>query len=210
MKRYTKGISFLFSTMMFISCNQTNIEGSWIEPAPGIPGMQQGFTLEAGGKASSINMATLQYEKWQQKENLLILSGKSIGNHQTIPFSDTLIIEKLTQDQLVLKQGELIRNFTKPAATLTPAKKIITVKGELVIGHESRSFTATGDTHSYWVKDDTNTLIQEYDKVTQGTKNGKPVHAELEVVDLGKSEEGFAANYEGVYLVTKVISLTVK
>lgn len=115
MKRYTKGIAFLFSTMMFVSCNQTNIEGSWVEPVPGIPGMQQGFTLEAGGKASSINMATLQYEKWQQKENLLILSGKSIGNHQTILFSDTLIIEKLTQDQLVLKQGELIRNFTKPA-----------------------------------------------------------------------------------------------
>ena len=105
-----------------------------------------------------------------------------ISCHQTIPFSDTLIIEKLTQDQLVLKQGELIRNFTKladkengesiPAATLTPAKKIVKAKGKLIIGHESRSFTATGDTHSYWVKDDTNTLIQEYDKVTQGTKNG--------------------------------------
>ena len=141
-----------------------------------------------------------------------------ISCHQTIPFSDTLIIEKLTQDQPVLKQGELIRNFTKladkengesiPAATLTPAKKIVKAKGKLIIGHESRSFTATGDTHSYWVKDDTNTLIQEYDKVTQGTKNGKPVHAELEVVDLGKSEEGFAANYNGVYLVTKIISLT--
>lgn len=62
MKHYTKGISFLFSTMMFISCNQTNIEGCWVEPVPGIPGMQQGFTLEADGKASSINMATLQYE----------------------------------------------------------------------------------------------------------------------------------------------------
>ena len=99
------------------SCNGTSIEGSWTEPVPGMTDMQQGFTLEEGGKASSINMSTLQYEKWERHGDMLILQGTSIGNGQTINFTDTLTgqtinftdtltIEKLTKDSLVLKDGE--------------------------------------------------------------------------------------------------------
>ena len=69
--------------------------------------------MEKGGKASSINMATLQYESWEKKDNMLILSGKSIGNHETSSFSDTLIIEKLTKDELTLKKGSLTINYNK-------------------------------------------------------------------------------------------------
>ena len=68
--------------------------------------MQQGFTLEEGGKASSINMSTLQYEKWERHGDMLILQGTSIGNGLTVNFTDTLTIEKLTKDSLVLKDGE--------------------------------------------------------------------------------------------------------
>lgn len=88
------------------SCNGTSIEGSWTEPVPGMTDMQQGFTLEEGGKASSINMSTLQYEKWERHGEMLILQGTSIGNGLTIDFTDTLTIEKLTKDSLVLKDGE--------------------------------------------------------------------------------------------------------
>lgn len=66
-----------------------------------------------GGKASSINMATLQYEKWEKKGNMLILSGKSIGNHETISFTDTLTIEELTENKLTLKKGSLTINYQK-------------------------------------------------------------------------------------------------
>lgn len=95
------------------SCANKNIEGAWVEPVPGMPDMQQGFVLETGGKASSINMATLQYETWKQQDNLLILSGKSIGNHQTLSFIDTLVIEKITSDSLILTQGEQTLKYSK-------------------------------------------------------------------------------------------------
>lgn len=66
----------------------------------------QGVCLESGGHASSVNMATLQYESWERIGDKLILSGKSVGNGQTIDFSDTLIIEKITPDSLSLRRGD--------------------------------------------------------------------------------------------------------
>ncbi len=66
----------------------------------------QGVCLESGGRASSVNMATLRYESWERIGDKLILSGKSVGNGQTIDFSDTLIIEKITPDSLSLRRGD--------------------------------------------------------------------------------------------------------
>ena len=43
----------------------------------------------------------------------MLLSGTSIGNHQNISFTDTLTIEKLTQDSLTLKRGELLLRYAK-------------------------------------------------------------------------------------------------
>lgn len=97
----------------FTACDGNGIEGKWVEPVPGMENQTQGINLEKGGKASSINMATLQYESWEKKDNMLILSGKSIGNHETISFSDTLIIEKLTENELTLKKGGLTINYNK-------------------------------------------------------------------------------------------------
>ena len=96
-----------------VACNDVTIEGSWVESVPGISNLKQGFTLEANGSASSINMATLKYEKWKKEGNLLLLSGISIGNHQSISFTDTLTVEQLTQDSLILKKGELVLRYSK-------------------------------------------------------------------------------------------------
>lgn len=208
----------VLSTIILTACNNTNIEGSWVELIPGMPDIKQGFTLRANGNASSINMKSLLYEKWEHKNNLLILSGKSIGNHQTLSFTDTLTIEKLTQDSLILKKGKLILRYAKteeadtekiiPASIITPAKKTFPVKGQLIIGHEVRSFTAEGDSCSYWIIDQTKELIQKYDEITKGSKNGTPVYVELDVIDMGKTDEGFAADYERVYSVTKIKKIT--
>ncbi len=75
--------------------------GTWTEPVPGQPGSVQGFELEADGSARSVNMATLQYERWRLQDGALVLEGKSIGNGQTIPFTETLRIERLTDKTLV-------------------------------------------------------------------------------------------------------------
>lgn len=87
------------------ACGETpGLEGSWTQPVPGMD-LVQGVALEAGGKASSIGMATLKYETWSREGDDLILSGKSIGNGKTLSFTDTLAIERLTADSLVLRRG---------------------------------------------------------------------------------------------------------
>ena len=96
-----------------VSCGQSSIEGSWVEPIPGMERSKQGIMLNKGGKASSINMETLKYEKWSREGDLLILSGESIGNHQTLPFVDTLLIKELTIDRLLLERGELTIEYQR-------------------------------------------------------------------------------------------------
>ena len=87
------------SAILLTACgNSESIVGRWEQPVPGLPMLKQGFILEEGGKASSLNMATLLYDTWKQEGSSLILSGTSKGNHLTLSFSDTMKIERLTQD----------------------------------------------------------------------------------------------------------------
>ena len=107
-KRHCLSIFFAATFMAgsMQSCyGQAGIEGTWIEPVPGMENMTQGFRLEDGGRASSVNMATLQYEAWRRDGDRLILSGKSIGNGQTIEFSDTLDIITTSPEHLTLGKG---------------------------------------------------------------------------------------------------------
>ena len=99
--------------LLACACTQADIVGEWTQPVPGMEDMTQGFALEQGGTASSINMATLQYEKWERQGDLLILSGKSIGNVQTLDFSDTLRIDLLTDTELTLTRGNLTLEYTR-------------------------------------------------------------------------------------------------
>lgn len=89
------------------------LEGSWVEPVPGMEEQTQGFTLNEDGTAVSINMATLQYQEWSAGGDTLVLTGKSIGNGQTIDVADTLIIVRANTDSLVLRRGQLTRTFRK-------------------------------------------------------------------------------------------------
>ena len=112
-KFFFKSVCGLVTVAVFTACSGNGIEGKWIESVPGTENQMQGVNLEKGGKASSINMATLQYEKWEKKGDRLILSGKSIGNHETCSFTDTLKIEKLTGTELTLEKGGLTVNYRK-------------------------------------------------------------------------------------------------
>ena len=89
-------------------CNNTSaLIGEWTEPVPGMENMIQGFKLEEGGKASSINMATLKYKTWEQQGDLLILTGESIS------FSDTLTIKKATQNELTIQDRNIEKTYTR-------------------------------------------------------------------------------------------------
>lgn len=70
---------------------RSDLAGCWLCPIDGQEG-QQGFVLSPDGSARSVNMYTLSFNSWSQEEDRLILSGESIGNGQTIRFTDTLTI----------------------------------------------------------------------------------------------------------------------
>lgn len=94
----------ILSVITLFACNgdKQSFTGNWIEVMPANLPFIQGVTLHADGSATSINMATLQYEKWKTEDKAIILWGKSIGNGQTINFADTLSVIKHTSDSLVL------------------------------------------------------------------------------------------------------------
>lgn len=108
MKKLVYGIAVLATVFAACSSNKkstASIVGSWVMPIEGQPGNMQGIKLEEGGVASSINMATLVYKSWEQQGNDLYLTVKSIGNGIEIEGIDTLKIEKLTADSLVLNSN---------------------------------------------------------------------------------------------------------
>ena len=111
-KKYRMKTLLLAATVLIIAmtaCNEkkskVTIIGSWIMPIEGQPGKMQGIRLDEDGEASSINMATLVYKYWEQQGDELYLTVKIIGNGVEIEGIDTLKIEKLTTDSLVLNSN---------------------------------------------------------------------------------------------------------
>lgn len=106
--------SLFFVATAAVSCtpsvHTTPFVGNWIEIMPANPQIIQGVTLNADGSAQSIGMATLQYEKWLlNTDSTIILFGKSIGNGQTIDFSDTMNVVRITPDSMSLGRFGMYR-----------------------------------------------------------------------------------------------------
>lgn len=93
---------------------QDQILGHWLEVMPVNRHIIQGITIKDKGTAKSIGMKTLQYESWKLENNKLTLSGKSIGNGQTISFSDTYDIIEISPKTLKLgKYGKYQIEYKK-------------------------------------------------------------------------------------------------
>lgn len=114
-----KQIVFTLSalSLLTVSCNSVSktfseeeLEGNWYEIMPVNKEIVQGIELKKGGTASSIGMATLKYNRWKLiDDSIIVFSGESIGNGQTIPFTDTLNICSLINDTLTLGKGDAYR-----------------------------------------------------------------------------------------------------
>lgn len=202
---------FMFFALAVFACascsrnySEQELLGLWIEPIPGMAGVQ-GVALEENGKARSINMATLVYDGWKCSGNRLILSGESIGNGTRGRFSDTLTIEKVSADSLILRRGDLRIGYCKSVGdcgfSAVPGKVL---RGIVTFASERRTFQPEGDTTVYWLVDKSGFLQQKY---VQSDQPEWQVEAELEVKDIGKSKEGFGAAYGSTYQVMRIVKV---
>lgn len=118
-----KLFSILAITALAFACgNNSNsntdscIIGKWVKPIDGQDGKFEGIELKKDGTAQSINMATLQFEKWSKDSTTLTLVGKSIGNGKTIDFTENYTIAKGDKNSLtLLKDGAIVWSFSKDA-----------------------------------------------------------------------------------------------
>ena len=96
------GLSLLMG-LGFTSCNKPTIIGTWVEPADenSVFG-EYGLKLNKDGSVEPINMGYRQYNTWEKVDDLLILKGKYTGTNPR-EFADSLWIDELTKDHLVLK-----------------------------------------------------------------------------------------------------------
>lgn len=121
MKSFSLLATGLLAGSLLGSCTSRQddlLVGQWLQPIPGFAEGYQGFRLEKDGSASSLNMSTLQYETWAlHNGSELILTGKSIGNGQTISFSDTLKLQSVTADSLILQRGNLLLRYSRKAGS---------------------------------------------------------------------------------------------
>jgi hypothetical protein len=173
------------------------------------------FTLHADGTAQSDNMATLLYQQWSVRDNQLFMVAKMVGNRES--YIDTMVysIQKLNDNELILKRGDLTLEYKKlnrnkeagqhvERTTLSDPKSK-TVEGQLTLGHETRTFKPCGTDKTFWVADKTGKLQELYAKLTTGNKPYTPIFVEMEVKDKGKAKDGFPAGYESVYEVVNVL-----
>ncbi|HVI46529.1 MAG TPA: lipocalin family protein [Chitinophaga sp.] len=76
--------------------------GKWVQPIPGQEPDKQGIQLNSDGTATSINMHTLIYEKWELKGDTLIMWNHTTGVKAAGPGIDTTIVKQVTDSTLIL------------------------------------------------------------------------------------------------------------
>ena len=92
------------ATKVACSKDYADAIGRWVMPDPVKEGEVMGVELRVGGKAQSINMATLVYTSWelQGEADKILLKGQSLGNGQTIDFTQTGVIAKTADGNYTL------------------------------------------------------------------------------------------------------------
>ena len=102
--------SALALSFLMISCTNPLV-GTWIQPSTSYT-QEQGFVLEKDGSASDINIDYVTFKSWEKKGDFLILNGENTGSVKGA-FSDTLIIENVTDNELVLSQSGYSMTYKK-------------------------------------------------------------------------------------------------
>lgn len=71
------------------------------------------ISLFINGTARSDNMKTLLYKNWSVKGNQITFTIESIGNGTSTTENVTYVIEKLTNNELILRKGTYLAKYKK-------------------------------------------------------------------------------------------------
>ncbi len=83
------------------------------------------------------------------------------------------------------------------------------VQGNLIIGHEVRSFRDYQTNKEYWIIDKSGVLVKKYyETVGANAVNYQPVFAILKVSETCEPQNGFGSEYDGCYVLKEIISLS--
>ena len=102
--------SALALSFVTISCTSPLV-GTWVQPQTSFT-QEQGFVLYKDGTAADINVDYVVYESWEKNGDFLILKGKNVGSVKK-DFCDTMIIEKVTDNELILSQSGYSVTFNR-------------------------------------------------------------------------------------------------
>ncbi len=95
-------LSALALSFVLTSCTSPLV-GTWVQPQTNYT-QEQGFVLYKNGSAEDINVDFVTYKSWEKKGDLLIIKGENTGSVKG-DFSDTLVIEKVDDKELILSQS---------------------------------------------------------------------------------------------------------
>ena len=106
----------LFSALALLSfavgCTKSpSVVGTWVQPATGFS-PEIGFVLAKDGSAQGINMGYVEYKSWEKIGDIIVFKGERTGSMPGV-FSDTLTIEKVTDDELILSQSGYTVTYKK-------------------------------------------------------------------------------------------------
>ncbi len=82
------------------------LTGRWLDSEE--PELDMGIGLVAGGKAYSIGMQTVAFERWEYLPDAIRLSGNTLGGGNSVPFSEVWSIEELNAERLTLSQPDIV------------------------------------------------------------------------------------------------------
>jgi hypothetical protein len=106
--------SLLILSLLFLGCSQKSISdkdiiGSWLDQSEA----QLHFTLLENGKARSDNMKTLIYQKWELRNDSLILTIKSEGNGNSSIDKMAFKIEMPSSNKMILSNTYSSNDYLK-------------------------------------------------------------------------------------------------
>lgn len=153
-----------------LKIDKSLIVGSWIDTAESA----LNFTLFDDGTARSDNMATLIYKNWQVNSNNIIFTIESIGNGTSSIDDEMFEIQKLDENEMILKSGNRLFTYKKSnekfeiintdelTKKLTESNKNISAKEVMKLYYPTEKETGEGNEIieiSEKIGDDGNTIV---------------------------------------------------